>query len=118
MSTPSIAAFTSVFSGYWGVNYLRVFNELAGSRVVAICDPRLERLQEMGRRYPDAILTTNIEDALALDVVDAAVICTGATTHFEVARKCLMAGKHILVEKPMATTVADAQTLIACAEAD
>ncbi len=102
--------------GYWGVNYLRVFNELPRSRVVAICDPRLERLQEMGRRYPDAILTTNIEEALAFREVDAAVICTGATTHFDVARKCLMAGKYVLVEKPMATTVADAQTLLVCAE--
>ena len=38
--------------GYWGINYLRVFNELAGSEVVAICDQRKERLQEIGQRHP------------------------------------------------------------------
>src|SRR5438876_1058678 len=86
--------------GYWGVNYLRVFSELQGARVVAICDPRLERLQEIGRRYPEAILTTHIEEALQLTGVDAAVICTGATTHYEVASQCLAARKHVLVEKP------------------
>ena len=102
--------------GYWGVNYLRVFSELAKSRVVAICDPRRDRLQEIGRRYPEAILTTTIEEALQLNGVDAAVICTGATTHYEVARKCLAARKHVLVEKPMATTIEDAEALIALAE--
>jgi predicted dehydrogenase len=102
--------------GYWGVNYVRVFSELAGARVVAICDPRKDRLREVGRRFPEAALTTALEEALQLEGIDAAIVCTGATTHYEVARRCLMAGKHLLVEKPLATAVGDAEALIGLAE--
>ncbi len=97
--------------GYWGINYVRVFHELSGARVVAICDPREERLREVGARFPEATLTTRLEEALQLEGIDAAVVCTGATTHYEVARRCLEAGKHVLVEKPVATTVAHAEAL-------
>ena len=98
--------------GYWGVNYVRVFSELAGARVEVICDSREERLREVGRRFPEASLETSLTDALQREGVDAAVICTGATTHHDVAARCLEAGKHVLVEKPIATTVDDAQALL------
>jgi len=103
--------------GYWGVNYVRVFHELPGAQVVAICDGRSERLQEMGKRFPHARQTTDVAELLQWPGIDAVVICTGATTHFAVAQRCLQAGKHVLVEKPMATTVADARQLVACAKA-
>jgi predicted dehydrogenase len=61
-------------------------------------------------------LTTKIEDALQLSGVDAAVICTEASCHQSVAQRCLAAGKHVLVEKPMTTTVADAERLLTLAE--
>lgn len=102
--------------GYWGVNYVRVFSELPGVRVAAICDPRRERLEEVGRRFPGAPRTTELDRALDLAGVDAAVICTSATTHHDVASRCLEAGKHVLVEKPMATDPADAENLIRLAE--
>ena len=92
--------------GYWGINYVRVFTELPESRVVGVCDCRSDRLQEVGRRFPDVELTTAIEDALWLDGVDAVVVCTQATTHHGIARRCLEAGKHVLVEKPLTTTSA------------
>ena len=44
--------------GYWGMNYVRVFSELPGARVLAVCDKRADRLQEVGRRFPGVILTT------------------------------------------------------------
>ncbi len=103
--------------GYWGVNYLRVFNELPEARVVAACDERPERLQEIGQRFPGVALTTKVEEALRLAGVDAVVVCTPATTHHSVARRCLVAGKHVLVEKPITTSAADADALIALAEA-
>lgn len=102
--------------GYWGINYLRVFNELANSEVVAICDQRKERLQEIGSRYPGAVLATDLDEALQIPGVDAVIVCTGATTHFDVTKAALVAGKHVLVEKPMATTVEDCQDLIALSE--
>lgn len=97
--------------GYWGVNYVRVFSELPESSVVAICDSRIERLQEVERRFPQIILTTSVEEVLQLPEVDATAICTSATSHFDIARRCLMAGKHVLLEKPMVTSANDAEIL-------
>jgi predicted dehydrogenase len=102
--------------GYWGINYLRVFNELPESRVIVVCDQRIDRLQEVGRRFPRVKLTTEVEEALRLDAAEAAVVCTEATAHYDITRRCLAAGKHVLVEKPITTTVTDAEELIALAE--
>ncbi|MFN8486569.1 MAG: Gfo/Idh/MocA family oxidoreductase [Caldilineaceae bacterium] len=103
--------------GYWGVNYVRVFNEMPNAEVVAICDQRRARLEEIGNRFPGAHLATELDEVLQMEDVDAVVICTGATTHFEVATRCLAAGKHILVEKPLTTTVEHAEALIEQAKA-
>lgn len=102
--------------GYWGINYVRTFNEIPQSRVVAVCDQRPERLQEVGRRFPDAGLTTKLEEALKMDGVDAAIICTEATSHYDVARACLLAGKHVLIEKPITIRSDEAEELTALAE--
>ena len=103
--------------GYWGMNYLRVFGELPESRVLVACDMQPQRLQEVGRRFPGVILTTSIEQALAVPGVNAVVICTDATSHYRVARPSLEAGKHALIEKPITTTTADAEGLSALADA-
>jgi predicted dehydrogenase len=102
--------------GYWGVNYVRIFHEVIESRVISICDQRNARLYEVGRHFPGAKLATDIDDALNTEGVHAAVICTDATSHFEIARQCIEAGKHVLIEKPMATNSADAEKLIALAK--
>jgi len=98
--------------GYWGVNYVRVMSELPGVRVVAVCDERIARLHEIGKRFPHAYLTPTLEDALQTDGVEAVVVCTGAQTHHDVTSRCLAAGKHVLVEKPVTTTSLDADALI------
>lgn len=102
--------------GYWGMNYVRIFSELRESRVVAVCDQRSDRLLEVAWRYPGLHLTSQIEDAVSQPGVDAVVVCTEATTHYEVTRNCLLAGKHVLVEKPLTTTVAESEELIALSE--
>ncbi|MGE0822328.1 MAG: Gfo/Idh/MocA family protein [Candidatus Binatia bacterium] len=102
--------------GYWGINYLRVFRELPQAKVVVVCDPRRERLQEIQRRFPEAQCTVDIDSALQVEGVTAAVICTPATTHYDVARRCIAAGKHLLVEKPITTNVVDAEELIILAQ--
>ena len=102
--------------GHWGINYVRVFSELPESRLMAVCDQRPERLQEVGRRFPAVHLTTQAEDALAQSGVDAVVVCTEASSHYNLARQCLLAGKHVLVEKPITTTSAEAEELTLLAE--
>src|ERR1700704_4236638 len=104
--------------GYWGTNYVRIFNELVDSRVVAVCDQSAERLKEVSRRFPGVYLTTQVDDAASQPGVDAVVVCTEATTHFHVTSRLLLAGKHILVEKPLTTIAADSEKLIKQAESN
>jgi predicted dehydrogenase len=104
--------------GYWGMNYVRIFNELVDSRVVAVCDQSAERLKEVSRRFPGVYLTTQVDDAASQPGVDAVVVCTEATTHFNVTRRLLLAGKHVLVEKPLTTIAADSEKLIDLAESN
>lgn len=103
--------------GYWGINYARVFSELANARLKVICDLRAERLREVGRRFPGAALTTSVDEALQMEGVQAAIVCTEPTSHFDVARRALQAEKHILVEKPLTTIAAEGQQLIDLAAA-
>jgi predicted dehydrogenase len=102
--------------GYWGMNYVRVLSELPDSRVTVVCDERASRLDEVARRFPDVQLTTSIEEALDDDTVEAAVICTQAATHRDIAGRALELGKHVLVEKPFTVDVAEADELIELAE--
>jgi predicted dehydrogenase len=102
--------------GYWGVNYIRILSELPDVRLAAACEPRRERLDEIGRRFPEAHGVSSIEALLERDDVDAIVVATGASTHYEVTRRCLEAGKHVLVEKPLATDVASGAELVRVAD--
>ncbi|NJP06013.1 MAG: Gfo/Idh/MocA family oxidoreductase [Chloroflexaceae bacterium] len=102
--------------GYWGANYVRIFRELPDSWDVVLCDVRPERLQEARKRFPGVSLTTHVDEALDMEGVHAAVISTQAQHHHDVARKCLEAGKHVLIEKPITLTSEHAQDLINLAE--
>jgi predicted dehydrogenase len=104
--------------GYWGVNYLRVFDELPDACAVAVCDQRVERLQEAQRRVPEVFISTQLEELLMHDGIDAVVVCTEASSHYSVARRCLAAGKHVLVEKPITTKVDEAEELTMFAESN
>jgi predicted dehydrogenase len=103
--------------GYWGMNYVRTFTDLPKSRVVAVCDTCDDRLKEVRQRFAVPTLTNDIDQALNLPGVDAVVVCTPASSHYTVARRCLDAGKHVLIEKPLTTSSAHAQMLIALAHA-
>jgi len=102
--------------GYWGGNYVRVFNEILEASVVAVCDQRSESLRKIEPLLSKAHLTTDLQVVLALEDVDAVVVATNATSHYDVVRQCLLAGKHVLVEKPIATNLADSDELTAIAE--
>jgi len=104
--------------GYWGMNYVRVFSEFSESRLVTVCDQRPDQLKELSIRFPHVRLTTKVDDVVRDPQVDAVVICTEATTHHAIACTCLLAGKHVLIEKPIATTVADGEEIAALAESN
>src|SRR4029077_14155401 len=102
--------------GYWGMNYVRIFNELLDSQVRAVCDQKTERLREVVRRFPHVYFTSEVDEITSHPGVDAVIVCTEATTHYDITRRLLLAGKHVLVEKPLTTRSTDAEELIELAE--
>ena len=98
--------------GYWGPNLVRVLAELDGTDVVAVCDRRRDRLDTTSRRFPAVRSYDEPRDLFADDGVDAVVIATPISTHFELAHAALEAGKHVLVEKPLAASSLEAGSLI------
>src|SRR5438270_6831528 len=97
--------------GYWGRHYARIFSDLPDARLVSICDSDVGRRDEAGRRFPGVPTDTALADMLRRPGLDAVVICTPATRHFETTNEAIAAGKHVLVEKPLTTDVFEAVVL-------
>ena len=97
--------------GYWGPNLVRNLFELPSAEVVLVCDSRADAVDQVRRRYPSIRGTTRVSDVLGEGAVEAVVIATPIGTHRELARASLEAGKHILVEKPLADSSAAASEL-------
>jgi predicted dehydrogenase len=98
--------------GYWGPNLVRNFMSDTGWRVVSVCDRSEARLAEVSRVYPTITTTRDPEDLFRNPSIDAIAIATPVATHFELAMAALRAGKHVLVEKPIASTSAEASQMI------
>jgi predicted dehydrogenase len=99
--------------GYWGPNLARNFDTLAD--LAWICDADGGALARTRGRFPQARSTTDFEELLADDALDAVVVATPVPTHAELAQRALDAGKHVLVEKPPAMTAAEIDELVALA---
>ena len=97
--------------GYWGPKIARNLNSLPGAAVTIVADTDTRRLKNLADNQPWIQTTTQIEDIFQSDV-DAVVIATPVSTHFQLARKALLHGKHVLVEKPLTTCVAEAEELV------
>jgi UDP-N-acetylglucosamine 3-dehydrogenase len=100
-------------AGKFGKNHLRVLKELEDDDLCTfygVVDKRIEILENVKRNY-DVAVTTDLAEFLKSDI-DAVDVVTPADTHFEVCQKCLTAGKHVFVEKPLATEYADARKLV------
>lgn len=101
--------------GYWGPNVVRNFSSIDGVRVASLCDVSPEALGRAERAYPHLVTVRDPREITASARIDAVCIVTPVSTHFELAKKALENGKHIFVEKPFTSTVAEAQRLIALA---
>jgi predicted dehydrogenase len=101
--------------GYWGPKIARNFHELPGSELTWVADFRSDRLAHMQSLYPGICTTQSHRELLAADV-DAVVIATPVSTHHRLALEALQAGKHVLVEKPLAATVAEATEIAETAD--
>jgi predicted dehydrogenase len=98
--------------GYWGPNLVRNFMAAPGSAVTRVCDLREERLAPLNKLYPGIKTCNNSTDLINDPLIDAVVIATPVSSHFDLALAALQAGKHILVEKPLAARSAQARRLI------
>lgn len=105
-----------VGAGHWGPNLIRNFHDDPRSEVRWVVDRDEARLREVRGRYASIPTSNDLGDALRDARVDAVVVATPTTTHFEIVRAALAAGKHVLVEKPIATSVRDAEALCELAE--
>lgn len=98
--------------GYWGPNLVRNFMEAPGSTVVSVCDLRIERLAPLKVRYPTISTVSDCQTLFADPAIAAIVIATPVSSHFELAMAALEAGKHVLVEKPLASNSEQSLKLI------
>ena len=102
--------------GYWGPNLVRNFNLASDCLVTGVADPRSDRLIQLGKLYSHIKGYKDANDLINSKDVDAVVIATPVSTHFELAKKALLMGKHVLLEKPMASSVLEAEILIDLAD--
>jgi predicted dehydrogenase len=102
--------------GYWGPNLARNFAALPACEVSWLCDASAQAREKLAQALPGARASEDLEELLADPALDAVVLATPVPTHAALATRVLQAGKHCFVEKPLATTVADAEMAVAAAE--
>jgi UDP-N-acetylglucosamine 3-dehydrogenase len=107
--------FGVIGTGFWGKNHARILSELDNTRLIAVCDLNTARAKAIGKKY-EASWHSLDEDLLRLRDVEAVCICTPTTYHASVASNAISYGKHLLIEKPIADTVTQAETIVAQAE--
>ncbi len=99
-----------VGAGYWGSKHVRTLSSLPEIEQVAVVDPSAERVRALTHTYPALASFQNLGEAL--DSIDAVVIATPPSTHAPLAMQALQAGKHVMVEKPLATTLDAAAAVV------
>jgi predicted dehydrogenase len=98
-------------AGSWGLNVARAFARTKGARLRGICDLDPERLARAGSAHPEVALIADLEELLATPGIQVVVVAVDSPRHHAVARRALLAGRHVLVEKPMALSVAEGAEL-------
>jgi predicted dehydrogenase len=98
--------------GYWGPNLARNFNSNPDLELAAICDPSPDRLEVASKLYPNLKLYKDSEEIFKDTKLDAVAISTPVSTHYNLAKGVLNAGKHLWLEKPMTETVEQGEQLI------
>ncbi len=103
-------------AGHWGPNLIRNFHEGASTEVACVADTAESRQTLIRERFPTVQVTGDALEIIDGDAVDAVVITTPTSTHYELAKRALECGKHVLVEKPICTRSDEAEELCELAE--
>jgi len=101
-----------VGTGDWGANLVRNFAALPGVRLARLCDSDATRLERTAARYPQARPAARVEEVASDPDVQGVVVSASAVQHHALAKACLLGGKDVFVEKPLALSVADAEELV------
>ncbi len=102
--------------GYWGPNVLRNFSAQPGCWVKFVAEVNEERQNYVTANFPRSLVVDNIQEVLADPEVEAVIIATPASSHHSIAKRALESGKHVLVEKPLATSTSEADELAKLAQ--
>lgn len=102
--------------GYWGPNIVRNVVERPEFRLMGLCELQENRIEDFRRRHPGVWIERDLDTALSDPRVEAVAIATPPHTHYPLVRRALEAGKHVLVEKPLARRSEEAAELVAIAE--
>src|SRR3989344_4995307 len=108
----ALASIGIVGLGYWGPHLLRNFAGLDECSVKYGCDLLQANLEKMRKNYPAITYTKSYDDLLKDSDLTAIVIATPTVTHFPLAKAAMEAGKHVLLEKPMTSSAAEASELV------
>jgi predicted dehydrogenase len=102
--------------GYWGTNLVRNFFGTENCTLAAVADGSTDRLSLLAKNFPSVKGMRSGEELIDDTMIDAIVIATPVKTHFPLAKRALEKGKHVLIEKPMTSSVAESRELIEIAE--
>lgn len=102
--------------GHWGPNYARIFHGFEDAAVTAVCDIDREKLRRIEHNFPGKKLVNDYHEILDDAGIDAVIISTPASTHYKITKEAVSRGKHILVEKPLALKVAEAEEIVRLAD--
>ncbi|MFH1148414.1 MAG: Gfo/Idh/MocA family oxidoreductase [Pseudomonadota bacterium] len=102
--------------GYWGPNVARAFDATDNVKIVSICDGNPSRLAHARKLYPGISFTSDVNEILTSPNIDAVAVITPVSTHFDLAQRALLNGKHVFVEKPFTSTAGQATELVNLAE--
>ena len=102
--------------GYWGPNLVRNFSSQKEGKVAVIAEKREERHVQISKIYPEITICSNSDDLINDSNIDAVVIATPVFSHYKLAKQSLLAGKHVLLEKPMTSSVDESKELIEIAK--
>lgn len=112
MTSKKNVAVGIIGAGYWGPNLIRNFSLVDGCKIKYVCDLDKKKLEKLKKTYPSVTFTTKAQDVFSDKNVDVVAIATPVATHFALAKKALLSGKHVFIEKPITKSVAEAEELI------
>jgi predicted dehydrogenase len=116
MEKSPVIGIAVIGAGYWGPNLVRNAQATPSLRLRYLCDLDVDKARRVLGEYSTVRATASLDEVLADPEVHAVAIATPAATHLPVALAALEAGKHVLVEKPLAATFEDGLKLVEAAE--